>query len=91
MRYFLISYLTWHKMTNGREMTLGSTYWLTVEILERIQFLKDCRIILNITKIRNGRVDSRNSAYGGAPLVPQHSRSQALVKEEGCVRRGEPM
>ena len=32
-----------------------------------------------------------NSAYGGAPLVSQHSRSQALVKEEGCVRRGEPM
>ena len=32
-----------------------------------------------------------NSTYGGTPLVSQHSRSQALVKEEGCVRRGEPM
>ena len=31
-----------------------------------------------------------NSIYGGAPLVSQHSRSQALVKEEGCDRRGEP-
>jgi len=32
-----------------------------------------------------------NSAYGGAPLVSQHSRSQVLIKEEGCVRRVEPM
>jgi len=23
-------------------------------------------------------------------MLSQHSRSQALVKEEGCVRRGEP-
>ena len=23
-------------------------------------------------------------------MLPQHSRSQALVKEEGCDRRGEP-
>ena len=37
------------------------------------------------------RFSKCNSAYGGAPLVSQHSRSQALVKEEGCVRRGEPM
>jgi len=28
-------------------------------------------------------VKFQNSAYGGAPLVSQHSRSQALVKEEG--------
>ena len=28
---------------------------------------------------------------GGAPLMSQHSRSQTLLKEEGCVRRGEPM
>ena len=32
-----------------------------------------------------------NSAYGGTPLVSQHSKFQALVKEDGCVRRGEPM
>jgi hypothetical protein len=25
------------------------------------------------------------------PMVFQHSRSQALIKEEGCVRLGEPM
>ena len=25
------------------------------------------------------------------PMLSQHSRSQALVKEEGCDRRGEPM
>ena len=24
------------------------------------------------------------------PMLSQHSRSQALVKEEGCDRRGEP-
>ena len=31
-----------------------------------------------------------NSAYGVTPLVFQHSRSQALIKEEGCGRLGEP-
>ena len=25
-----------------------------------------------------------------SPMLSQHSRSQALVKEEGCDRRGEP-
>jgi len=38
-----------------------------------------------------GKRVKANSAYGGVPLVSQHSRSQALVKEKGCVRRGESM
>ena len=36
-------------------------------------------------------IRSLNSPNGGAPMVSPHSRSQALVKEEGCGRLGEPM
>ena len=42
--------------------------------------------MLNVFSKANGREN-----YGGAPLVSQHSRSQALIKEEGYVRRDEPM
>jgi hypothetical protein len=39
MRYFLISYLTLHRMAKGCKITLLSSHWFRMEILGEFQFL----------------------------------------------------
>ena len=36
------------------------------------------------------KIKSNVLSYSTPPMLSQHRRSQALVKEEGCDRRGEP-
>jgi hypothetical protein len=64
------------------------------EIISRYFFLPFTPLPISTTKMCSLLHSSFFLSYvqpKGLPMLPQHSRSQALVKDEGCVRLGKPM
>ena len=61
-----------------------------LNVSEHVMTIFKKMLAIELINIKYQILKNAWSAILTPPMLSQHSRSQALVKEEGCDRRGEP-